>query len=104
MKGLNEQGDDNKGAARLTFAEANALCRQFLPLGDALFENIAGLEKSGFGTFRPTLELTTACCHTEDERELHRKRAIESAKEALGRPHPFRVTAEERSQFYRSPS
>jgi hypothetical protein len=87
----------------LTGAEAAAICKEFVPIGEEVFGYVEKLEDLGFSAFRPAMTLTDSCCQSTEELELHRKCTIESAKISLGRPWPFKASKGDKARFYASP-
>ena len=88
---------------KLSFAQANAICREFVPVGDQVFDYMAHLREAGFGAFMPRHEFVGSFAETTDESELHHRCVIEKAKERLGQPTPIRMSNEEVKRIYFSP-
>lgn len=86
----------------LTAGEADAVCRELVPIGDHVFDLKDQLQQAGFAAFIPANRLEESYCHSDDV-DAHRRYTLEHAKDLLGRPFQFRATPEERSRFYRSP-
>jgi hypothetical protein len=89
--------------AILTFDQANTICRNFLPIGEALFDYMDALRGAGFSAFAPLQEFTQSYCGFQSEIETHKRYLIESAKYLLGHPFPFPISDVEEQQLYRSP-
>jgi hypothetical protein len=87
----------------LSFDQANRICREFLPIGEALFDYIHELQDAGFSAFRPLHEFTQSFCDAQSEIELHKQCLIEEAKCLLGRPFPFPIAEAEERYLFRSP-
>jgi hypothetical protein len=88
---------------RLTFEQANALCREFLPIGDHVFDYMAELGKAGFEAFLPRHRFTESFALNREELEVHRRCVGETAKERLGRPWPMHLSEENLKERYFSP-
>jgi hypothetical protein len=88
---------------KISFDQANMLCHEFLPIGEALFDYMDALQRAGFSAFMPHNELVQSFCGAEEECDIHRQCLIESAKCLLGRPFPFSVSQAEEQLLYRSP-
>jgi hypothetical protein len=87
----------------LSFEEANAICREFVPIGDEVFRYMAQLEEAGFKAFLPRHEFIESFAETPEEREIHRRCVVETAKERLGRPSRMRIYDEDLQHLYFSP-
>jgi hypothetical protein len=87
---------------KLSFDQANVLCREFLQVGQAVFDYMDGLQRFGFSAFMPHHDFIQSFCAAE-ESEVHRLCLIESAKNLLGRPWPFPVSQAEERLLYLSP-
>ncbi len=87
---------------KLSAAQANRLCRRFVPIGDEIFNYMAQLRQAGFSAFDLRKDFTDSFCAPE-EVDIHRRHQMEWAKFILGRPWPMRFTEEERAQLYYSP-
>jgi hypothetical protein len=88
---------------KLTFEQANAVCREFLPIGGGIFDYADELQKAGFSAFIPHYEFLESFCGSREENEIRRWCLIEGAKNRLGRPWPLRVSAAEEELLYASP-
>jgi len=69
---------------KLSFNQANELCREFIPVADGVFNYTAELEKAGFKAFLPRHQFIESFAETDEELQIHRKCIIECAKEELG--------------------
>jgi hypothetical protein len=88
---------------KLSFAQANLLCRELVPIGDEAFNYMTGLVEAGFGAFLPWHKFVESFAETPEELELHRRCIVENAKERLGQPTPIRIYDEDFKQLYFSP-
>jgi hypothetical protein len=94
--------EPNNSRPRLSFEQANAICRSFVPVGDELFRYMARLREAGFEAFMPTHEFLESFAQSPDELDLHRRCLAEDAKERLGVPL-IRMSDEEVKCIYVSP-
>jgi hypothetical protein len=94
--------DRSNARLRLTFEEANAICREFVPIGDQVFNYMTNLRAAGFHAFLPRHEFIESFAENAKELEIHRRCVVEEAKNRLGVPHPMRFSAEELKGIYRS--
>jgi hypothetical protein len=88
---------------KLSFEQANAICREFLPVGDEVFSYTAQLRKAGFEAFLPRHEFIESFAETSEELEIHRRCVVETAKEKLGQPTPIAIYDKNLKQLYFSP-
>lgn len=88
---------------RLTPRQGNALCREFLPIGDRVFDYMEQLNKEGFAAFRPRREYIESFATNDEELAIHRRCVVEAAKERLGRPEPMCMHGEFDEETYSSP-
>ena len=88
---------------KLSFQQANAICREFLPIGEQVFSYMAQLSKDGFQAFLPRSEFIESFAETAEELELHRRCVVETAKEQLCQPTPILIFDEDLKDFYFSP-
>lgn len=88
---------------KLSFQQANAICREFLPLGDRAFDYMARLREAGFEAFAPRHMYDESFAESPEELEIHRRCVVEIAKEQLSRPYPMRFSMEEFELTYFSP-
>jgi hypothetical protein len=95
---------DERSARKLSFARANAICRNIVGIGDHVFSYAEALKLSGFSAFEPHLRFVEGFCDTEEATNLHRACLIEVAKVSLGTPWPMwlRATPAERESIYSS--
>ncbi len=87
---------------RLAFEQANSICKEFVPIGDAVFFYIEGLETAGFSSFVPYDEFVRSFCGGESDIESHKRYLIESAKYIVGRPFPFPIGIDEKKWLFTS--
>jgi hypothetical protein len=88
---------------RLSFEQANAICRNWIALGDqadSYFETMLDL---GFEAFRPRNTYIESFAANESELATHRRCVTESAKEQLGQPRDIPITDDEFKKIYFSP-
>jgi hypothetical protein len=88
---------------KLSFPQANAICREFLPIGDRVFDNMTRLQEAGFSAFLPRHHFIESFAANAEELEIHRRCVMENAKERLARPWPIRIYEEDFKQLYFSP-
>jgi hypothetical protein len=88
---------------KLPFQQANAICREFLPIGDQVFNYMMRLREAGFEAFLPRHRFIESFAANADELEIHRQYVMEFAKERLAYPQPMRMDAVEFKQRYVSP-
>src|SRR4051812_42070167 len=88
---------------RLSFAQANAICREFLSVGDQVFETMKRLREANFKAFLPRHRFIESFAATPKELDLHRQCVVENAKELVACPWPMRVYDEDFKQLYFSP-
>src|SRR6266567_3003216 len=88
---------------KLSFDQAIAVCRQFLPIGDGSFDYMGQLQEAGFEAFLPFEDFTLSFAASPDEIDLHRQCVMEMAKTLLGNPWPLMLVASRRDQLFRSP-
>lgn len=88
---------------KLSFDEANRLCRQFLPIGDKIYEYMERLEDARFGAFRPYHKFVESFAETPEELATHRLCVAEHARERLAQPTPIRIYDSDFKQLYFSP-
>jgi hypothetical protein len=94
--------DGTSAGARLSASKAAAICRAFVPIADHIFDLMTQIKERGFTAFIPSLEFIASFRESPVEQELNRRCIVESAKEILGRPWPFKATNEEQELFFRS--
>ncbi len=88
---------------RLSFEQANAICRHWVVLGDQAhshFEKMLGL---GFEAFTPRNTYIESFAANETELATHRRYVAETVKERLGQPKHIPMTDDEIKQIYFSP-
>jgi hypothetical protein len=88
---------------KLTFGQANAICREFLPIGDRIFDYMARLTEAAFEAFRPRHEFIESFATNPEELAIHRRCVAETVKEWLARPWPMRVYDDDSKSLYFSP-
>jgi hypothetical protein len=88
---------------KLSFEQANAICREFLPIGDRVLEYMARLTEATFEAFRPRHEFIESFAADPEELETHRRCVAETVKERLARPWPIRIYHEDSKCLYFSP-
>lgn len=101
MNRQNKEIDQDR--PRLNFDQADALCRSFVPIGDALFDIMGQLEAAGFAAWRPRYEFVKSFGDPEDI-EVHRRYLVEMAKIRLATPDPWRFSEAELTRVYSSSS
>jgi hypothetical protein len=95
--------DSNGSRLKLSFAQANALCLELVPIGDEAYHYATQLENAGFNASMPRRKFIESFAETAEELELHRRCVVENAKERLGQPTPIRIFDEDFKQLYFSP-
>src|SRR4051812_19068533 len=93
----------NEDRLQLSFNLANAICQEFLPIGDEAFSYMGRLTEAGFRAFLPRQEFIESFAETADEVEIHRRCVAETAKEQLGQPTPILIFDDDFKQLYFSP-
>jgi hypothetical protein len=90
---------------KLSLDQANTLCREFLPIGEAVFDYVDRLQRAGFSAFVPHHDFIQSFCSSEEESDIHKRCLIESAKNLLGRPWPWSLSVgpAEKQLLYQSP-
>ena len=78
-------------ASRLSFDQASAICEQFAPIGDHIFDYMDALAGSGYGALAPIAGFVDSFAADAGERELHQECVIELAKDVLTRPWPMPI-------------
>lgn len=91
-----------RGTSILTYRQADALCREFIPIGDQVFSIIDKLQQCKFGAFAPGLEFLTSFCQDESARDAYRRYTVERAKNLLGRPWPLELRNDIYPDFFSS--
>lgn len=100
-KGPKRRNDASR--RRLSFEQANAICRRFVPIGDNLFTYIERLKEANFSAFVPYHEFLDSFASCPEDLRVHRRYQIELAKLRLGRPHPMRRSSATWRQVFFSP-
>jgi hypothetical protein len=95
--------EPDESRLKLSFQQADAICREFLPIGDQVFDYMKRLREAGFEAFLPRQRFIESFAANPHELEIHRQCVVESAKENLARPQPIRMDDAEFKQIYRSP-
>jgi hypothetical protein len=93
----------NDGRPRLSFEQANVICRSLVVVGDKALEHVAELRRRGFAAFVPRAKFVEAFAESSEELEIHRRYVVEQAKELLGRPWTIRIYDEDLERLYSSP-
>jgi len=88
---------------KLSFEQASAICREFLPVGEEVFSHMEQLRKAGFEAFLPRHEFIESFAETSEELEIYWRCVVETAKEQLGQPTPILIFDEDLKQLYFSP-
>jgi hypothetical protein len=88
---------------KLSFGQANAICQEFLRIGDQAFEYMARLGEAGFEACLPRHRFIESFAASAEELDIHRRCVVEIAKERLAHPGPMRISEEDFRQVYRSP-
>src|SRR5579871_2215027 len=88
---------------KLSFTQANAICREFLPIGDQVFDTMKRLREADFKAFLPRHRFIESFAATPKEVDIHRKCVVENAKERLAQPWPMRIYDQDFEQLYFSP-
>lgn len=92
----------NAPRLRLSFEQADGLCRELVPIGDQALNYMARLSEAGFNAFLPRQEFIKSFAETPEDVEIHRRCFVENVKEGLGRP-TMRMSDEEYERLYFSP-
>jgi hypothetical protein len=88
---------------KLSFEDANAICREFVPIGDQVFDYMARLREAGFEAFIPRQCFIESFAANPEELDIHRRCVVETAKERLGRPSRMRIYDDDLKHVYTSP-
>jgi hypothetical protein len=88
---------------KLSFDKANALCRNFLPIGDKIWEHMGRLQEAGYAAWQPYHRFIESFAETPEELATHRRCVCENAKERLAQPTPIRIYDEDLKHVYFSP-
>ena len=96
--------DKRRANSKLSFKRASLVCREFIPIGDALVSHINSLISADYSAFLPHYQFEQSFCTTEEDINIHIKCLIEEAKLTLGRPWPLslRVSFEDRQHIFTS--
>jgi hypothetical protein len=95
------QADGSK--PRLSFEQANAICRNWIALGDqadSYFETMLDL---GFEAFLPRKAYIESFAANESELVTHQRCVTETVKEQLGQPRYIPMSGDELKRIYFSP-
>lgn len=87
----------------ITAREGDRLCRNWIKIGETVFDLVEQLPKRGFAAFLPEMRFNESFCEGSAEHDLWKQCVVERAKERLGRPWPLRKDFKEPASFYRSP-
>lgn len=88
---------------KLSIQESDAICREFVPIGDQIFRCIDALKSGGFSAFVPSYEFGRSFCRSKEDLEIHNRCLVEKAKNLLGRPWPLGVAHSEDFILHESP-
>lgn len=88
---------------RLSFEQAAAVCREFVPIGDRAFDYMEQLQRVGFEAFLPFEAFIVSFAANPGEVDLHRQCQMEMAKTLLGNPWPLMLVAGRPEEHFRSP-
>jgi hypothetical protein len=88
---------------KLSIQEADAICREFVPIGDEIFRYMDALKSGGFSAFVPNYEFGRSFCRSREDLKVHDRCLVEKAKNLLGRPWPLGVVNSEDLLLYESP-
>jgi hypothetical protein len=88
---------------RLSFEQANEVCRRWVPIGGEVFDCMRQLAHAGFKAFLPRQKYIESFSEDPKAIETHRRCVVETAKERLGQPWPIRIYDEDLKHLYFSP-
>jgi hypothetical protein len=93
-----------RAISKLSFKQASLICREFIPIGDALVLHFDSLISANYSAFFPYYQFEQSFCTTEEDIDIHIKCMTEEAKLTLGRPWPLslRVSPEDRQYIFTS--
>lgn len=88
---------------KLSFKQANAICRNWIALGDEVHRCFEEMTRLGFEAFVPRNEYVESFAANEAELATHRLCFKETVRELLGQPRHFPIGDDESKQIYYSP-
>jgi hypothetical protein len=88
---------------KLSFEQANAICRNWIALGDEVDRCFEQMTRLGFEAFVPRNEYVESFAANEAELATHRRCLKETVRELLGQPRHFPIGDDELKQIYYSP-
>lgn len=98
---MTRQADSSK--PRLSFEQANAICRNWIALGDQADSYFEAMIDWGFEAFLPRKAYIESFAANASELASHRRCVTEAAKEQLGQPRSIPMTVDELKRVYFSP-
>jgi hypothetical protein len=73
---------------KLSFDQANAICREFLPIGDQVFDYMARLRAAGFKAFMPRHAFIESFAESpQDPSPMHHRDRKGASRAALANAH-----------------
>src|SRR5579872_7264894 len=99
---MTRQPRDNS-KPKLSFKQANAICRNWIALGDEVDRCFEEMIRLGFEAFVPRNEYVESFAANEAELATHRRCLKETVRELLGQPRHFPIRGDESRQIYYSP-
>lgn len=88
---------------RLSFEQANAICRNWIALGDQADSYFETMIDWGFDAIRPRKIYIESFAADASELATHQRCVTEAVKEQLGQPRSFPVIGDELKRVYFSP-
>src|ERR1700722_9630878 len=93
----------NSSKPRLSFEQANAICRNWIALGDQADSYFETMIESGFEAITLRKAYIESFAANASELATHRRCVTEAVKEQLGQPRSIPMTGDELKQLYFSP-
>jgi hypothetical protein len=88
---------------QLSFVQAMAMGREFIAIGDQIFDYMSQLRKAGFQAFQPRHEFVESFAQGDEELQVHRRCVVEEAKEQIAQQVHMRLQGGERKHVWFSP-
>lgn len=98
---MTRQADGSK--PRLSFEQANAICRNWIALGDRADSYFETMINRGFDAITPRKIYIESFAADASELATHRSCVTEAVKEQLGQPRSIPMTGDELKRVYFSP-
>lgn len=95
--------DTAESRLRLSPEQARAVCREFVPIGDRVFDYMGQLREAGFRAFLPRHHFVEVFAETPEQLAIHRRCVSERVKEWLAKPWPMTLAVGGPKSAYVSP-